>query len=190
MGGPRARRLAEAGARVRLVAPHLGEHAALAVERGQIEQHLARPYADGDLEGCFLAVAAADSRQVNRAVLDEARARGVLCNVADDPSAGDVIIPASFARGDLTIAVTTGGASPVVAADIRTRLEGTFGPEWADLLELLGRMRDDLKTRHPDPSARAERVRAVLESDIREMLSRGDLPRAERLARTLMDLGG
>lgn len=189
IGGPRAVRLAGAGARVRLVSPELGDVARDAVASGRVAEHHARGFRPDDLDGCVLAVAATDRRDVNRSVAQAARSRGVWCNVTDAPAEGDVIVPAAVTRGDLQIALTTGGASPAVAADIRARLEGTFGPEWGDLLALLGRMRDDLKTRHPDPARRARHVRAVLESDVREMLSRGDTPQAERLARTLMDLG-
>lgn len=189
IGGERALRLAEWGMRVRLISPDLVPAAADAVARGAIGEHRAREYRPGDLDGCALAVAATPSREVNRAVRDDARRAGIPCNVVDDARAGDFIVPATVRRGDLCIAVTTGGASPAVAAEVRRRLEVTFGPEWSDLLAFLGDVRDDLRTRCPDPSERAERVRAVLDSDVRAMLSRGDRLEAEALARTLLELG-
>lgn len=189
IGGHRAALLVEAGAVVRVVSPEVSTDLADAIARGAVAEHRARPYRADDLDGSALVVAATASAETNQRVREDAAARGIWCNVVDAPTTGDFIVPATVRRGDLTIAVTTGGASPVVAADIRTRIEGTFGPEWADLLALLTRLRDDLKLRHPDPSQRAARVRAVLESDVRGMLSQGQMREAERLARTVLELG-
>lgn len=188
VAGDRAVRLAGAGARVRLIAPHLGAAAGTAVADGRV-RHEARGYRDGDLDGCRLVVVATDDPDVNAAVAREAARRGVLCNAAGGHDAGDVIVPAVVRRGDLTIAVSTGGASPTLAAVVRERIEGTFGPEWAEMLALFARLRDDLRSRHPDPAGRAARVRAVLESDVGEILARGRTEDAERRARSLMELG-
>lgn len=189
IGGERALRMAAWGVGVRLISPAVTPAVADAVARGAIGEHRARAYRAGDLDGCALAVAATASRDVNRAVLADARRAGIPCNVADDARAGDFIVPATVRRGDLVIAVTTGGASPAVAAEVRRRLEVTFGPEWSDLLALLGDLRDDLRARHPDPDERAACVMAVLDSEVHAMLSRADRLEAERLARTLLELG-
>lgn len=188
VAGDRAVRLADAGARVRVIAPRLGDTAADAVAAGRV-RHEPRQYRDGDLEGSRLAVVATDDADVNAAAAREAQRRGVLCNAAADARAGDVIVPAVVRRGDLTVAISTGGASPTVTAVVRRRIEGTFGPEWEDMLAIFARLRDDLRVRHPDPADRAARVQAVLESDVAQMLVRGRTEDAERRARSLMELG-
>jgi siroheme synthase-like protein len=107
-----------------------------------------RPYEPGDLEGAFLAFAATDSREVNAAVAREAEELGVPVNVADAPSEGNFALPSTLRRGRLQVAVSTGGASPTLARDVRKRLEGRFGPEWAGLVEEVGKARSAGQTNH------------------------------------------
>ncbi|MFN8123430.1 MAG: bifunctional precorrin-2 dehydrogenase/sirohydrochlorin ferrochelatase [Thermoleophilia bacterium] len=184
-GGPiaegRARTLAEHGAHVRLVAPDLTPGLEDMLAQNAIHDYRQRRYEAHDVTGCTLVVAATDDRAVNLAVRDDARAAGALCNVADDPSACDFQVPALVRRGDLTFAVTTGGASPVVAAAVRRRLEGVFGPEWGDLLELLSEFRPAMKRRYPDTAARSAAVRDLLEGDLLDLLAAGDRDAARAL---------
>ena len=102
-----------------------------------------RPYREGDLEGAFLAFAATDCREVNAAVAWEAQERGIPVNVADEPSEGDFALPSTLRRGQLQVAVSTGGASPTLARRIRLELEDIFGYEWASVVEALHRVRRD-----------------------------------------------
>jgi siroheme synthase-like protein len=137
----KVRDLIAGGARPQVISPALtaalaGWHAA-----GQIE-HLARAYRPGDLEGAFLAIAATDDRGVNAAVAEEGARRGILVNVADDPAAGNFHTAATVRRGDLLLAVSTGGASPALAARIRRELGSRYGEEYARLLDLLRGLRD------------------------------------------------
>ena len=113
------------------------ELASMAVEVRQ------RPYREGDLEGAFLAFAATDRREVNAAVAWEAQERGIPVNVADEPSEGDFVLPSTLRRGQLQVAVSTGGASPTLAQRIRLELEDIFGYEWASVVEALHRARRD-----------------------------------------------
>jgi len=102
-----------------------------------------RPYREGDLEGAFLAFAATDRREVNAAVAWEAQERGIPVNVADEPSEGDFVLPSTLRRGQLQVAVSTGGASPTLAQRIRLELEDIFGYEWAGVVKALHRARRD-----------------------------------------------
>jgi len=140
-GGPvalrKARGLLAAGARVRVVAVEL---AAAPVDLAGLEVSL-HPYCDGDLAGAYLVFAATGDRTVNAAVVREARRRGVLVGVADAPEDGDFALPALLRRGDLTVAVATGGRSPALAALVRDRLASQLGPEWAAVLEIAAPLR-------------------------------------------------
>jgi precorrin-2 dehydrogenase / sirohydrochlorin ferrochelatase len=122
-------KLVHAAAEVVVVSPEvLPELAGMGVE---IQD---RPYEYGDLEGANLAFAATGSRQVNAAVTREAKERGVPINVADSPAEGDFAVPSTLRRGGLQVAVSTGGASPMLARRIRNELEEAFGPEWAGVV--------------------------------------------------------
>jgi precorrin-2 dehydrogenase/sirohydrochlorin ferrochelatase len=95
----------------------------------------------------FLVIAATSSVEVNDLVFREARRRGVLCNVVDDPARCDFYYPAVVRRGSLQIAVSTGGQSPALAQRLRRELENQFGPEYADWVEYLGQERRGLLAR-------------------------------------------
>ena len=101
-----------------------------------------KPYSVTDLEGAFLVFAATDSPQVQGAVLRDARAAGLLVNIADDAAACDFQVSASIRRGDLTLSVATRGKSPAVAAMVKRRLEHHFGAEYAQLTALASLLRD------------------------------------------------
>jgi len=112
--------LREAGARVRVIAPQV--RAGVAADR--IER---RRYRRGDLVGAVLAFAATDARAVNRAVAREARRLGIPVNVADSVEDCTFLAPARLRRGNVQIAVSTGGTSPRLARRLRERLEEVLG---------------------------------------------------------------
>lgn len=103
---------------------------------------LARRYNNGDLAGALLAVAATNDRAVNAAIAAEARERGVLANISDNPTQGSWTTTATVRRGDLVIAVTTNGASPKLAAQIRRDLEARYGEEYAAIVHQLREERE------------------------------------------------
>jgi precorrin-2 dehydrogenase/sirohydrochlorin ferrochelatase len=146
--------LTEAGAeRIRVVAPEVTP-CLERLRRARRLEHLARPYLPGDLDGSFLVIAATDDPRVNRAVAAEAGASGVLVNVVDAPELGNFTTPASVRRGDLLLAISTGGTSPALAARIRRDLEQRYGAEFVMLLNLLRRLRPVAATRLTAPYRR------------------------------------
>ena len=104
-----------------------------------------RPYADGDLAGAFVVISATDDVEANRKVAAEAEKLGVLINVVDTPNLSNFIVPSHLRRGDLTVAVSTGGRSPALAHRIKEELENIFGDDYAALLALVGQVRSELR---------------------------------------------
>ncbi len=113
--------LLDAGCRVTVIAPHVhdGMQSAIAALR---VCWIAREFRAGDCRGYQLVIAATECSEINRAVSEEARSLGIPINVADDPELCTVIFPAVWHQNSLTIAVTTGGAAPFMAAAVRDRL--------------------------------------------------------------------
>jgi siroheme synthase-like protein len=109
--------LVAAGARVRVVAPAVTPELDVA---GVAELHR-RPYERDDLDGVQLVITATGRADVDARVAADARAAGVWVNAADQPADCSFILPAIARRGPLSIAVSTGGASPALARRLRDR---------------------------------------------------------------------
>ena len=122
-----------------------------------------RAWRPDDLDGAFLAVASSDDAATRAAIARAARARGVLVNVVDDIPSCDWAAPAVVRRGDLVVAIGTGGVSPAVARLVRERLQEEFGTEWAELLRIVGEVRRDTLPELPDLAERARRWRDALD---------------------------
>ena len=112
--------LCRAGARVRVVSPALAPTLARLAADGVI-QHVARAFEDGDTAGAALVVAGTSDPATNRRVAAEAKAANLPVNVVDDPDEGTFIVPSVIDRSPVVVAVSSGGASPVLARLIRTR---------------------------------------------------------------------
>lgn len=150
--------LLECGARVTVVAPQvLPELEALGVKV------VRRGYRREDLEGRFLVVAATSAPSVNRRVFRDAEERALLCNVADVPELCSFILPAVLRREPIAVAVSTGGASPVLAQRLRDEIAAVVTPEHAALAERLRELRPWAKSHFHTYEARRDYFRAVVE---------------------------
>lgn len=114
--------------RIRLVAPSLSRELSDLLRRDPAISHAARPFAASDLDGVVAAIAATNDRTVNRRVSDLAQARQIPVNVVDDPELCSFLMPALVDRGSVVAAISTGGASPVLARLLRLRVELALPP--------------------------------------------------------------
>jgi siroheme synthase-like protein len=175
--------LLAAGARVTVVSPTVTARLAGWAAEGRV-LHLARAYRAGDVEGRRLALVATDDAAVTRAVVADGRARSVWVNAADEPARCDFILPAVIRRGRLTVAVSTGGASPAAARAIREELEGYLTEDHAALVELAAEAREDLRRRGVSPGP--ARWRGALDERLRRLIAARRYRRARaRLAGSL-----
>src|SRR5213596_2321417 len=165
--------LLECGARVGVVSPALVPALARLVASGRIE-HRARAFRKVDARGCVLVIAATGVAAVDDAVAEAARRHGALVNAVDRPARCDFIYGSVLRRGDLQIAVSTGGRSPALAREIRRRLERVIGPEYADLVERVGRARRSARALAASSAARL----AAGERVVAEALGARARPRA------------
>lgn len=176
-GGPVAERKAGAlleaqAAEIRIVSPEVTPVIRVWSLQGRV-RWLEREYADGDLAGAALAFAATNRSGVNGRVAEEARRRGCLVSVADDPEGGSFAMPAVVRRGKLTLAVSTGGASPALARRLRRELEQRYGPEYEAWLDLLAEARLAVRARVAHTAERQELHRELERWDVPGLLRRG-----------------
>jgi siroheme synthase-like protein len=146
--------LLEHSGKVEVISPTICPELDLLAQNGSIKV-IDKNYQPELLEGAFIALAATDDARINERVVEAGRKQGILVNVVDNPEQSDFIIPSSFRRGDITIAISTMGKSPALAKKIRAQLEQSFGSEYALLVELIGEVRTELKERGITPSSDA-----------------------------------
>ncbi len=180
IGARKAAMLREAGARVTLVAATLCDELAALAEKGVID-YQARNFEDTDIEGHLLIVAATDDEQVNLRIATLAKGRDIPVNVADNAGQGTVILPSVIDRSPVQIAVTTGGASPMLARMIKTRLESCIPSTYGRLASLVESYREQVKGKFAKLTARRKFWEAILSGPIAEQVLSGRDDEAEAL---------
>jgi precorrin-2 dehydrogenase/sirohydrochlorin ferrochelatase len=180
--------LIAAGARVTVIAPTLAPPLRELAESGELS-HLSRNYKTGDLEGSFLVFAATNSRAVNRAVAGEAKERGIMADIADSPDLCDFTSPATICRDELLITVSTGGGAPVLAGKIRGELEERFGPEYAELIKILGRVREKLLTEKVNSQYNKKVLRTLVDQELPALIKKGAFTEIDHLLRKICGPG-
>ena len=176
--------LLEAGAQVTLISPEVTETIARWSKEKSISL-IARRYQPGDLAGYELVFVATDDKEVNARAYNEGGVRGVWVNAADDPAHCDFILPSILRRGDLTVAVSSGGGSPALARTIREELEIHLSQEYEQLAKLAAEARVELHKR--SLNVPFETWRRALSGDVRQLLMRGDVAQAR--SHLLKELG-
>jgi siroheme synthase-like protein len=170
--------LLSAGVSVTVISPEVTHQLSLLLESGKIK-HEPRNYLAGDLGDADIAFVATDDGAVNEAVYQEGKRRRIWVNAADDPTHCDFILPSVLRRGELVIALSTGGQIPALARAIREELEGYFPENFASLVNVAAEVRVELRRRSITPTY--ELWRKAFNGAVRAHLERGDLARAKEL---------
>jgi siroheme synthase-like protein len=134
-----------------------------------------------------LVFSATDDSNINHQAWEEATQASILINTADQPSLCDFIMPAVVRRGELAVAISTGGASPALAAILREQLSEVLGTEYEELLELLSQARLEIQHRFQDEADRKALHYRILESNLLGLLKRQDRKGAERVLRSIIE---
>lgn len=161
--------LRKAGAVVTVVSPCLSAGLKRLKEANRIK-HLPRPYRTGDLKTAYLAVAATDDRRTNEKVFREASALRIPVNVVDDPVHCSFIVPAVVSRGDILIAISTGGQSPALAKTLRKKLQQEIGAEYPTLLKIAGAIRKKIIPLEWGQRENRNIYRRLFQEDVIEMV--------------------
>ncbi|MGM0553990.1 MAG: siroheme synthase CysG [Pseudomonadota bacterium] len=180
--------LRKAEGRITVVSPELcAELAALKVG-GDIE-HVERDFREADIDGRVLVVAATDDQQTNRQVSEYCQQRGIPVNVVDQPALCSFITPSMVDRSPLQIAISTGGASPVLARLLRSRIESLIPASYGRLAALVEGFRERAKKCIPDTELRRRFWERVLEGPVMELFLSGRERAAEDALDKALDAG-
>jgi len=168
----KAETLLRSGVRVTVIAPELCTRLAELAVLGAVRQE-PRRFQPGDLVGAEVVIAATDDPAVNEAVSAAAKALRVPVNVADNAALSTFIMPAVVDRSPMQIAISTGGASPVLARRLRAMIEAAVPFAFGRLAALAARFRPVSRQRHPDAVARRRFWERVIEGPIADLVLSG-----------------
>jgi len=174
--------LQQAGGRVAVVAPQLGKTLQESLEKREIAYRQGR-FEPRDLESAHLVVAATDNPGVNARVAEEAGERRMPVNVVDEPELCTFVVPSIIDRSPIVIAVSSGGAAPVLARLVRARLETLIPATYGRLAKLAADYRQRVKDKFRHPPDRRKFWERVLQGPIAEMVFSG----RDKAAREALD---
>ena len=169
--------LNRAGARITVVTPETCDEIKTLVEQGAVTC-IGREFLEEDMEGVVLVIAATDSEAVNRAVSELANQHRIPVNVVDNPELCSFIMPSIIDRSPVQVAVSTGGASPVLARLLRARLESFIPAAYGQLARLVEEFRNSVKQRFSDGGQRRYFWESVLQGQVAELLFAGQEEKA------------
>jgi precorrin-2 dehydrogenase/sirohydrochlorin ferrochelatase len=170
--------LVAVGANVTVISPAITERLRNMLTQGAI-RHVAREYRTGDRAGYDLVFVATDNSEINAAVAAEAPSLRIWVNSADDPDHCDFILPAVIRRGELAVAVSTGGVSPAATRAIREELDEYFTADYARFVQIASEVRRELREKSVSPSADA--WNRALGGDFRRLIKEGKALQAKEL---------
>ena len=188
-GGVAARKVAlllRAGARVTVISPEAHDEIGQWAERGELLWQ-ARAFQAGDTAGFRLVIAATDEARLNEQVADEAEAAGILVNVVDQPDRCSFIMPSIINRDPVQIAVSTGGASPVLARLLRGRLESTIPAAYGQLARLADEFRQQVQEQVRDINCRRQIWEHALQGNVAELVFAGREQEARQEMQALIE---
>ena len=172
--------LLEAGAEVTVIAPEILPEI-IALQRTFPALTLChRNYETGDLRDTFLVIAATDNRNVNAAVVREARERQCLLNVADEPDVGNFTVAGTYDNGSLHFSAATGG-NPRLTHLLLEDLQQQYGDDMAAFAAFLDEQRETVKQRLPNPQARQEFWRNTLTNQLLQLVKAGRLQQTKEI---------
>jgi siroheme synthase-like protein len=177
VGERKVQDLLRAGAKVTVVSRDLTPRLTELADAGRI-LFIQGDFDPRHLEGVTLVVGATDDQEVNRRVSLASQARGLFVNIVDEPELCTFIVPAQMRRGPLTIAVSTGGASPALARQLREELEQRFGHDYGRYLRVLKTVRDRVLARRRGHPENPRLFQKLVAGTLHEAIAREDKLRA------------
>ena len=151
------------GSLITVISPQATDELKGLASSGLIEWH-EKSFSKVDIEGAFLIFAATNDNVLNQSI-KMAASNQQLVTIADDPEGSDFHVPSQIQRGRLSIAVSTGGASPTLARKIREQLEHQFDEHFEEYLEFLFTARQRILKEVKDPSRKGKILKAIVNEE-------------------------
>jgi precorrin-2 dehydrogenase/sirohydrochlorin ferrochelatase len=178
--------LLDAGANVTIVSPSATHRLMELARSGRVTLHQRR-FEPSDLAGASLAISATDDPSTQKEVAAAAASKNILVNTVDKPDLCDFIVPSILRRGEITVAISTSGNSPALAAELRKRFDGVLTDAMARTARVLGAVRNEVHERYPDSEKRKRIFETIIDSGIVDWISNCDDDAAIARVRQMID---
>jgi siroheme synthase-like protein len=160
------------GARVTVVSPDFTDEIEKWAREGCLQLRR-KKYDESDLDDANIVIASTDDESVNTTIATDCRRRRIPVNVVDVTHLCEFIVPAIIEKGSIQIAVSTGGKSPVIARTLKEDLNRLIGPEYDEVNQVLGSLRDGAKKVLPTDGDRKRFFDGIVAQGILELLREG-----------------
>ena len=177
--------LERTGALITLVAPEIAPELMARAAAGKLKLAI-REFAPDDLDGARLVIVATSRRAVNRWIANLSESRNIPVNVVDDAQASRFIVPAIIDRDPVLVAISTGGASPVLARRLRERLEALIPARIGQLASWLRALRGTARQKLRNTGERRRFFEALVDGPAARRFIEGDNQGAQRIAQQLL----
>jgi uroporphyrin-III C-methyltransferase/precorrin-2 dehydrogenase/sirohydrochlorin ferrochelatase len=178
--------LERAGGKVTVVSPELDPELQQQHQQGVIE-YLAKAFEPDDIANQVVIIAATDNEAVNREIAEVAKRNGIPVNVVDAPELCSFIVPSVIDRDPVQIAISTGGASPVLARLLRARLETFIPAAYGRLAKMVESYREKVKQKFSNSNEIRSFWEQVLEGPIVDLLMAGKDKAAKEMLQEAID---
>ncbi|MFH0775601.1 MAG: S8 family serine peptidase [bacterium] len=173
------------GASVCIISPKITKRLKGYVAKKKIE-HIEREYVSGDIKDTFLVIGATDDEKTNIQIAKDCRNLGILVNIVDSPLLSNFLVPATVVRGKLVISIGTSGNSPALAKKIKEEIGALYGPEYGELTELLGDLRQKVHQKINSESQRKLFWEKLINSDLLSLIKKKEKKKIEELVQRTM----
>ena len=177
----KVQRLLDCGAKVSVISPELHPEL-IALKKDRRISHIPSAYESKYIDSAAMVIGATDNEEINAAISQDASAKGIPVNIVDDPQKCDFILPSIVERGDLTIAISTGGKSPALARHLREELETRYSAEYEIFLRILGDLRLQMAK---NAGAGKSWFHSLIASDILELIRKKDWGKVKNTVREI-----
>ena len=177
----KVQRLLDCGAKVSVISPELHPEL-IALKKDLRISHIPSAYESKYIDSAAMVIGATDNEEINAAISQDASAKGIPVNIVDDPQKCDFILPSIVERGDLTIAISTGGKSPALARHLREELETRYSAEYEIFLRILGDLRLQMAK---NAGAGKSWFHSLIASDILELIRKKDWGKVKNTVREI-----
>ncbi|WP_027364221.1 precorrin-2 dehydrogenase/sirohydrochlorin ferrochelatase family protein [Desulfotruncus alcoholivorax] len=185
----KVRSLLAYGAKVHVTSTKLNAALQEMVASGQVV-YSGTSYRPAELDDACLVFCATNDQAVNSAVAKDCAGKNIPVNVVDQPSLCTFIVPSTVARGDLQLAISTGGKSPGMARALREKLEADFGPQFQEFIDYIGNIRNLVISNVEDQEQRSFILKNLVDNVTIDLVKQGELEQAKERVKNVYNPGG